>query len=92
MKVTTHDGQGFPISSGTMITISCEDGFQLEGSSTLTCHNEGFFFHDDGEEAPRCVPADGSGKFVYQTRTIKLTTLSLCLVTCQKLSYNKKAS
>ena len=53
--------QEFPIPAGAVLTLSCEEDFQLVGSTTLTCQNGGHYYHGENEEEPKCEPTSESG-------------------------------
>ena len=42
----------FPVEAGTVLTVSCEEGFLLRGSNTITC-TEGTTF--SSANTPTCV-------------------------------------
>ena len=42
----------FPLFYGTLLTVTCDTGYELEGSDTITCnHDTTFTFQDQ----PTCV-------------------------------------
>jgi hypothetical protein len=49
-KLTTLETS--PVTKGTVLTVSCEEGFFLQGSSTVTCIG-GYAFSSDN--FPSCV-------------------------------------
>ena len=79
MKATTLNDKEYPVSSGEVLTLSCTDGFQLKGSTTLTCQNEGYYFHDESEDEPRCIPSEQSGITFYHNYFLRV---SGCIVMC----------
>ena len=83
MKAKTLNDKEYPVSSGEVLTLSCTDGFQLKGSTTLTCQNEGYYFHDESEDEPRCIPSEQSG-IEYTT-----TTSFVFLIALECVFYNK---
>ena len=41
----------FPVSTGTVLSLSCNDGYELRGDKTITCTtNTKYHFTDD----PKC--------------------------------------
>ena len=46
-------GKSFPVAEGTVVTVSCEDGYQLIGDSEVTCSLETDALFDYSDE-PRC--------------------------------------
>ena len=53
--------ESYPVPTGTVLTLSCSEGFQLSGPETLTCQGGDYYYHD-GYQDPGCNPADNSGK------------------------------
>ena len=49
-KITTE--VAFPVETGTKLTVSCEEGFLLKGTNTVTC-TEGTTFSSD--TTPQCI-------------------------------------
>ena len=45
--------KSFPVAEGTVMTVSCEDGYQLSGDNELTCSLETDALFDYSDE-PRC--------------------------------------
>ena len=43
----------FPVAEGTVISLSCEDGYQLIGDRTVTCSQEAETLFEYSSE-PRC--------------------------------------
>jgi hypothetical protein len=55
-KLTTETK--FPVNKGTVLTVSCEEGFKLSGSNTVTC-TEGTTFSTD--TTPTCTQGKREG-------------------------------
>ena len=51
----------FPADTGTVLTVSCKEGFKLRGSNTITC-TAGTTFSSD--TSPSCFPP-GTGVAIY---------------------------
>ena len=49
----------FPVSTGTVVTVICNDGLQMSGSAQITCYNTHFYTYTDG--APVCSAAESDG-------------------------------
>ena len=50
----------FPVATGTKLKVTCYDaGFEMSGSSEVTCHNDIFYTYQD--EEPLCTPSTDEG-------------------------------
>ena len=45
--------KSFPVAEGTVVTVSCEEGYQLSGDNELTCSVKADALFDYSDE-PRC--------------------------------------
>ena len=50
-------GKSFPVAEGTVVTVSCEEGYQLIGDSEVTCSQETdtLFDHSDEPQCGKCL-------------------------------------
>ena len=51
----------FPVSTLTVVTVSCDEGYQLNGDETITCEKDTTFTY---ETQPSCVEI---GKMLYKS-------------------------
>ena len=45
--------KAFPVAAGTVLTLSCQTGYKLQGDNIVTCTKETEFTHTGTE--PKCV-------------------------------------
>ncbi|KAL5263222.1 hypothetical protein ACHWQZ_G008564 [Mnemiopsis leidyi] len=76
-KMLSHTDQDYPIPAGEVLTLSCEEDFQLIGPTTLTCQNGQHYYHEEGEGEPKCEPTPESELTNHRLHSGEVSTLLL---------------